>query len=100
MTEVYNIDGTSTRKCKCTTGPKTWLAHWMRGTGQALPTTCVAFGCSRLVAVGAHVQDADDLRIVWIVPFCHHHNSRPSDVKIQLKVGITMCGGSMTNDCE
>lgn len=100
MTHVYNIAGTSSRKCKCSVGPKTWLAHWERGTGETLPTTCVAFGCRRAVEVGAHVQDGDDLRIVWIVPFCQYHNKRPITERIDLKVGITMCGGSMTSDCE
>lgn len=96
---VYNIAGTSSRKCKCSTLPNTWLAHWERGTGLALPLKCVAFGCSRLVQVGAHVCDADDLRIVWIVPFCQKHNKRPIDERIYLKDGVTLCGGSMTLDC-
>lgn len=83
---VYNIVGTSSRRCQCTTGPNTWLGHWSRGTGEALPATCVAKYCSRAVAVGAHVKDADDLRIVWIVPFCSHHNSRPGTEQIPLRM--------------
>lgn len=96
---VYNLVGTSGRKCQCSVLPRTWLAHWERGTKLSLPDKCVAKGCSKLVEVGAHVYDADDLRIVWIVPFCQYHNKRPTDELIWLKDDVTMCGGSMTSDC-
>ncbi|MDH5326023.1 MAG: hypothetical protein OEZ68_07430 [Gammaproteobacteria bacterium] len=55
--------------------------------------------CGNVVEVGAHVRDADDLRLVWIVPFCQYHNKRPTSEPIALKDGITMCGGSMSVDC-
>ncbi|MGA4634959.1 hypothetical protein ACPA5B_13875 [Pseudomonas solani] len=96
---VYNIDGTSSRKCQCSTIPKTWLGHWERGTGLALPVKCVAKYCGNVTEVGAHVRDDDDKRIVWIVPFCQYHNKRPSSEPIELKDAVTLCGGSMTIDC-
>ncbi len=96
---VYNIDGTSSRKCQCTGLPRTWLGHWERGTGLVLPLKCVAKYCRNYVEVGAHVRDDDDRRIVWIVPFCQYHNKRPSSEPIELKDAVTMCGGSMTMDC-
>ncbi|HEY1028044.1 MAG TPA: hypothetical protein VGE28_10530 [Pseudomonas sp.] len=99
-TFVYNLDGTSNRKCQCTDLPRTWLGHWARGTGETLPVTCVAHRCGNAATVGAHVRDEEDQRIVWIVPFCQKHNKRPSSTPIQLKPGISMCGGSMTGDCE
>lgn len=98
---VYNLDGTSRRKCRCTDKPNTWLAHWERGTGEDLPEKCCAKYCGNYVEVGAHVRhDGSDGRIPWIVPFCQWHNKRPSSEAIELKYGVILCGASMTTDCE
>jgi hypothetical protein len=94
---VYNIDGTSSRKCQCSYGAKTWLAHWERMTGLTLPDKCCARGCGDYVAVGAHVQHPDDLRDVWIVPFCQYHNKRPSNVPIELKWDVMLGNGARSN---
>ena len=96
---VYNADGTSGRKCKCLDKDKSWLAHWVRGTGLALPLKCCAKGCGAYVEVGAHVQHPDDLREIWIVPFCQWHNKRPSYLQIDLKPNVTLCGASPKIDC-
>ncbi len=107
-TAVYNIDGTSSRKCKCTYSyghligkSNTWLNHWQQGVGAGLPKTCVAYRCRNSPQVGAHVrEEGGDGREVWIVPFCQYHNKRPSDERIELKHNTIMCGGSMSKDCE
>jgi hypothetical protein len=97
---VYNVDGTSSRKCTCKTGSKTWLAHWERGTNLALPDKCCARYCSTSVEVGAHVKlEGGDGRIIWIIPFCQYHNKRPSSEAITLKWGVMLCGAAKT-DCE
>jgi hypothetical protein len=97
---VYNVDGTSSRKCVCKTGSKTWLAHWERGTGLTLPDKCCARNCSGGVEVGAHVRlEGGDGRIVWIVPFCQFHNKRPSSTPIELKWAVMLCGAAKS-DCE
>jgi hypothetical protein len=97
---VYNVDGTSSRKCICKTGSKTWLAHWERGTGQQLPDACCAKYCSKGVEVGAHVKlEGSDGRTIWIVPFCQHHNKRPSSEAIELKWEVTLCGSAKI-DCD
>lgn len=97
---VYNKVGTSNRKCQCTYGVKTWLAHWERGTKQTLQVgdKCFAKSCRGFVEVGAHVLHPDDLRYVWIVPFCQWHNKRPWDTPIELKDGMWLCGAAKM-DC-
>ena len=98
---VYNLIGTSGRKCRCRTRPNTWLAHWERGTGLPLPEKCCAKYCRRYVEVGAHVRHhGSDGRIPWIVPFCQHHNKRPPSHAIELKNGVTLCGAAMNIDCD
>ena len=96
---VYNADGTSGRKCKCLDRDKSWLAHWVRGTNTDLPDKCCAKGCGAYVEVGAHVKHPDDLREIWIVPFCQWHNKRPSYLGIELKWGVQLCGASPKIDC-
>lgn len=96
---VLNAVGTSKRKCKCSDRDKTWLAHWSRGTGMKVPEKCCAKGCGRYTQVGAHVIDPMDKREIWIIPFCQHHNKRRADVRIYLKPGYKLCGGSWKVDC-
>jgi hypothetical protein len=99
VTIVYNVDGTSGRKCVCKVGTKTWLGHWERGTGLAVPDKCSAKGCGKVVEVGAHVKiSGDDQRTTWIVPFCQKHNKRPSSQPIALKWAVTLCGAAAV-DC-
>ena|SRR5688572_25541752 len=96
---VNNVDGTSTRKCQCSFGSKTWLGHWERGTGFTLPEKCCAKYCANYVEVGAHVQHyGSDQRIIWIIPFCQYHNKRPSNSYIELKPGVTLCAAAKI-DC-
>jgi hypothetical protein len=96
---VYNATGTSGRKCQCNGySDKSWLAHWERMTNQNLPAKCCAKGCGDYVAVGAHILHTDDLRQIWIVPFCQWHNKRPSTVPIELKWGV-MLGRASTTYC-
>lgn len=96
---AYNMVGTSSRKCVCTTGTKSWLGHWERGTGLTLPEKCCAKYCGNVVEVGAHVKlEGEDGRTPWIIPFCQYHNKRPSSEAIELKPGMTLCGAAKV-DC-
>lgn len=94
---VYNVDGTARRKCRCDPGPKTWLAHWQRKTGRALPIKCYATRCPNPTAVGAHVRlEGGDRRVPLIIPFCQFHNKRPSSQPIPIKAEATFCRASMS----
>ncbi len=97
---VYNMVGTSSRKCICKAGAKTWLAHWERGTGLNRPDKCCAKYCGNVIEVGAHVKlEGGDQRIPWIVPFCQYHNKRPDSEPIELKDAIMLCGAAKI-DCD
>lgn len=99
-TFVYNMHKTSRRKCRCKTGPKTWVGHWTRGTGLRLPDKCSAKYCRRYVEVGAHVRiEGEDGRTPWIIPFCQYHNKRATSYPIELKHGVTLCGAARI-DCD
>ena len=97
---VYNIDGTSRRKCRCRLGAKTWLPHWGRKTRLALPLKCCAKFCRRRTEVGAHVRlEGGDGRVPLIVPFCKYHNKRASSFPIEIKLETVLCQASM-NECD
>jgi hypothetical protein len=64
-----------------------------------LPEKCQAKYCGNYVQVGAHVRSEGDLRTIWIIPFCQHHNKRPSSEAIELKDGVTLVGASVKLDC-
>jgi len=94
---AYNVVGTSHFKCQCTAGSKTWIAHWERATGN-IRDKCRARGCRKFAQVGAHVKVFGwDQRTTWIIPFCQHHNKRPSTQWIQLKPSILAAAAS--SDC-
>jgi hypothetical protein len=69
--KVKNINGTSQSSCSC----GSWLDHWEKFSGQALPTFCSEEKCMKKPVVGAHVQkdDSDD-KGWYIVPLCKTHN--------------------------
>lgn len=92
---VINEGKTSHLKCR----DKSWLSYWKRGTGQELPGTCYVQGCRRPPQVGAHVRHESDLREIWIIPFCMHHNKHPMGLLIELKYGALLCGGNTKIDC-
>lgn len=99
---VYNIDGTSRRKCKCKVkkGPKTWLGHWCRKTSLVIPVKCSAKFCRRYTEVGAHVRlEGGDRRIPLIIPFCKFHNKRRSSQPIEIKLDAVLCKASMA-ECD
>jgi hypothetical protein len=71
--KVNNINGTSQSTCKC----GSWLDHWRKFSGQALPSTCSELSCVNKPDLGAHVQrDNTTDRSWYIVPLCKSHNSQ------------------------
>lgn len=97
---VYNLVGTSRRKCKCGFGTKTWLRHWSTKTQLRVPQKCSAKFCKNITQVGAHVRlEGADGRVAWIIPFCMRHNKRPSSQPIVVKHGVTLCRATMA-ECD
>lgn len=73
---VNNINGTSTYTCNC----GSWLDHWKKFSGQALPTWCSEKSCANKPEVGAHVQKAGYTDTAWyIVPLCSKHNAKTGE---------------------
>lgn len=70
--KVKNINGTSEQICKC----GSWIEHWKRFSGRALPTLCPEVLCMERDMVGAHVQrDVPGDNSWYIVPLCAKHNA-------------------------
>ncbi len=68
---VKNINGTSDNTCKCAS----WLDHWLRFSGQTLPSYCPEEKCLHRPEIGAHVQKDSSTDNNWyIVPLCKTHN--------------------------
>jgi len=71
--KVKNINGTSTKTCKC----GSWLDHWKNFSGLSVPTYCPEIDCRQKPEVGAHVQKDSATDSKWyIVPLCKTHNAQ------------------------
>ena len=90
---VKNVNGTSSRSCKC----GTWIEHWRNYSNQTA-TVCRAKGCTRKDIVGAHVIKtyAYDNK-EYIVPFCKHHNKQTGS--IELVVGTVLTPANKNGTC-
>jgi hypothetical protein len=76
---VRNINGTSQLACKC----GSWLDHWKRFSGRALPVFCAEVSCREKPEVGAHVQKDYAFDSDWyIIPLCKGHNLTASSLDI------------------
>jgi hypothetical protein len=72
MITISNINGTSDNTCKC----GSWLEHWKKFSGQAVPSFCPVEGCLGQSLLGAHVQkDSSYDRNWYIVPLCTKCNT-------------------------
>jgi hypothetical protein len=93
--KVHNVNGTAANTCKC----GSWLQHWRRFSGQALPTYCPEKTCLKKPAVGAHVQrDGFSDRSWYIVPVCEDHN-RQVGAALDLQDTITLVSANVGQTC-
>lgn len=77
--KVNNINGTSPNACKC----GSWLDHWVKFSGRALPSYCAEATCRKGPEVGAHVQKDSVTDKAWyIVPLCTGHNKTAKSLDI------------------
>jgi hypothetical protein len=71
--KVRNINGTSDNSCKCAS----WLDHWKKFGGQAVPQYCPESTCTKKPEHGAHVQkDGSSDQSWYIIPLCADHNGQ------------------------
>ena len=95
MKKVKNINGTSTRTCKC----GSWLQHWENFSGQSLPRYCPEVGCIEKPAVGAHVQkDSATDRSWYIVPLCKTHNAKTRE-SLYISDSIELVSANVSETC-
>lgn len=92
--KVTNVNGTSANTCKC----GSWLKHWRRYSGEALPSDCPVTGCWRPPEVGAHVQKENSYDDRWyIVPLCiDHNNGKGKTLSISDSVALVPANVSQT----
>jgi len=90
---VKNAGGTSDKACKC----GSWLEHWKKFSGQAVPGFCPANDCYEKELVGAHVKKHDwSDTSTYIVPLCNKHNSKDSASEISDAWGLVSANVAAT----
>lgn len=71
--KVRSINLTTDDPCRC----GSWLEHWKKFSGQALPTCCPELKCQHKPEFGAWVQIEGKIDNNWyIVPLCKLHNAQ------------------------
>ena len=93
--KVRNINGTSDNTCKCSS----WLNHWEKFSGQAIPTYCPEKTCTQKPEVGAHVQKDSSTDNSWyIVPLCKKHNGETGK-SLEISDSVKLASANVSNTC-
>jgi len=93
--KIKNINGTSDNTCKCSS----WLNHWEKFSGQAIPTYCPEKACTQKPEVGAHVQKDSSTDNNWyIVPLCKKHNGETGK-SLEISDSIKLASANVSNTC-
>jgi hypothetical protein len=93
--KVRNINGTSQNICKC----GSWIDHWKKFSGQALPTSCPEVGCTQKPEVGAHVQKDSLFDSSWhIVPLCRTHNGETGK-SLSISDSVKLVSANVSETC-
>ncbi len=90
---VKNIPNTKDRTCHC----DSWLSHWELFS-EELADKCVAFGCSKDAALGAHVKKIGKDNKEYIIPFCDRHNQL-EDEEISLVKDVKFVSANIDQTC-
>lgn len=68
---LKNVNNCAGTYCAC----GSWLNHWYKFSGRAVPIYCPVDGCMYTDLIGAHVQKADGNDKNWyIAPLCVAHS--------------------------
>jgi len=93
--KVNNVNGTSDNTCKCSS----WLNHWKKFSGQALPEYCTEKTCTRKPEVGAHVQKDSYTDKGWyIVPLCKEHNAETGE-SLNIMDSVALASANVSQTC-
>ena len=91
--KVININGTSDNTCRC----GSWLEHWKKLSGQAVPSYCAEKACTKKPTVGAHVQKDNSTDKGWyIVPLCDEHNRQTKSLELVDSATLVSANVSLT----
>ena len=89
---VTNVNGTSGLKCKC----GSWLDHWKKYGGGAIPTYCCEKSCLNKDLVGAHVQKGILDNNWYIIPLCNKHNQKATSLEVYDTTNFVSANQSQT----
>jgi hypothetical protein len=93
--EVKNINGTSDNICRC----GSWLEHWKKFSGQAIPVCCPETTCIGKPELGAHVQRDNSADTSWyIVPLCRKHNGETGK-SLTISDSVTLVSANINKTC-
>jgi hypothetical protein len=93
--KIKNINGTSDNTCKC----GSWLDHWKKYTGQAVPTHCPESKCTQKPEVGAHVQKDSASDDAWyIIPLCKTHNAEKGK-SLTVSDNVALASANVSKTC-
>jgi hypothetical protein len=93
--KAKNINGTSDTTCAC----GSWLDHWMKVSGKALPQFCSEEKCIQKPEVGAHIQKEEMNDASWyIVPLCKAHNAEKG-MSININNAVQLVPANISITC-
>jgi hypothetical protein len=93
---VKNINGAGNATCRC----GSWLLHWARYSGRALPRCCSVRNCIERPVAGALVQIDHEGESGWyIVPLCIWHNATRNGT-IDLSDHVVLVSADVAETCR
>lgn len=105
--KVKNLEGTGSNVCTC----GSWLEHWKKYSGQALPVTCPTLNCKGNPEVGAHVKRVEDVKLEllypsayssmnshYIIPLCSNCNNRFEE-ELEVMDTIKLVSANQSETC-
>jgi len=91
--KIRNINGTSANASKC----GSWLDHWKKFSGQAVPAYCPEKSCTEKQLVGAHDQKGNSTDNSWyILPLCKTHNATGKSIDVSDNYKLVSASVSQT----
>lgn len=93
--KVFNVSGTSDRKCDC----GSWKNHWINFSKKEWPALCSESTCLNEATVGAHVCLQRGGKS-FIIPLCYEHSAVTEAIEISDDTVMVPSNVSETCGCE